>query len=110
MMSGVEIGDLQRISDYRVVRKSLRTSGIGSIIWGIIAVVVGGLALRVNVLNIFLVTLGLLLIGTGVLNIVAPMPIGIIIDGIVISILGVWNIFISLANIALGAQGGGGGF
>src|SRR6266487_1621497 len=102
MIADVGIVELQKVSDYRTVRRSLRISGIFSIFWGLVAITLGVSALRYSFINIFLIIIGLFLITTGILNIIAPTPIGIVIDGIALVTVGLWNIFISLINFSVG--------
>jgi hypothetical protein len=88
---------LQKTADYRNVRKSLRTSGIWSIVFGAIALVAGFLTPP----DYILATLGLVLVATGVWNITAPRPTGLVIDGVTLLLIGAYNVFdtaVSLAN------------
>ncbi|MDX9980284.1 MAG: hypothetical protein RBU25_09700 [Lentisphaeria bacterium] len=99
--------ELQKVSNYRLVRKTLRGAGIGSIIFGLIAMFIGFGGMAENPINALLGVIGLFLLVEGIWLVVAPTPAGMIVDGIALIILGVWNIFITLANAA-GGEGGGG--
>jgi hypothetical protein len=98
--------ELQKVSNYRLVRKTLRGSGIGSIIFGLIAIVIGFGGMAENPINALLGMLGLFLFVEGIWLVVAPTPAGMIVDGIALIILGIWNIFVTVANASAGDGGG----
>ncbi|MFB3896660.1 MAG: hypothetical protein ACE14V_10200 [bacterium] len=110
-MSTLEYGsldyeELQRICNYRYVRKTLKPAGIGSIIFGVIAIVMGFTGIADNPINAILGFIGLFLFVEGIWIIFAPKPMGMIVDGIALSILGVWNIMVTIANAANGESHG----
>jgi hypothetical protein len=90
--------ELQHVSDYRTVRKNLRASGIGSLIFGLYGTVVGINGMQINPLNAVLALLGICLLVEGTYNIVAPMPVLYVVDGVLLILLGVWNMLISILN------------
>jgi uncharacterized membrane protein len=59
------IEELQKISDYRTIRKTLRPAGIGSIVFGVLAVVMGIASIEDNSLNAILALIGLFLLVEG---------------------------------------------
>jgi hypothetical protein len=83
---------LQKVADYRTVRKSLKKSGMWSILFGAIAVVWG----LWPPVDFILTALGTVLISTGIWNIVAPRPTGIILDGITLLLVGAYNLLGSI--------------
>lgn len=97
--------DLQRAADFRSVRKRLKPAAIGSIIFGVIAVGLGVASLEDSSLNALLVLLGFFLLGEGIWLLVQPTPVGMIVDGIALCLLGVWNILVTVANMQSGAGG-----
>jgi hypothetical protein len=97
-----DLDALRKTADYLIIRKKLRQKGIGSFIFGILALLSGSLGLQVNLLNLMLILIGLLLLGVGIWNWVSPTAEGIIVDGIVLLIVALWNIGITLMEIAAG--------
>jgi hypothetical protein len=95
--------ELQKVSDYRSVRKTLRPAGIGSIIFGILALVMGVILLEDNPLNIVLALIGLFLLIEGIWLTASPTPTGMILDGIALMVLGAWNVLVTIANAAAGS-------
>ena len=92
---------LQQVADYRTVRKTLRTSGIGSIVFGALALVAG----VAPPLDPILTGLGLVLLGTGLWNTLAPRPTGILVDGITLVLVGLYNIGGAALSAGHGAAG-----
>jgi hypothetical protein len=101
-----EIEELQKISNYRLVHKGLRWPAIGSIIFGLIAVVSGVVSIEENPVNLVLALIGTFLFIEGIWLIVAPNPKGMIIDGIALLIIGIWNIITTMMNWAAGYTSG----
>ncbi len=97
------IGELRRAAAHLSLRRTLRPSGIGSLIFGAIAIAVGVPAMNLHPLNAVLVALGAFLVIEGVLVIASPSPGGIIIDGLAILMVGGWNIAITALEAAEGA-------
>jgi len=80
---------LQKVADYRTVRKTLKRSGGWSILFGALALA----AAMGTPVDWVLTVLGVVLLGTGVWNIVAPRPTGIILDGVTLLLVGAYNLF-----------------
>jgi hypothetical protein len=99
--------ELQKASNFRTVKRSLRSGGIGSIVFGVIAMVVGFGGMDDNPVNAILGIIGVLLFVEGIWLVSDPKPAGMIVDGIALMILGIWNIIITVAN---SASGGGTSF
>jgi hypothetical protein len=97
------VDELQKASDYRLVRNQLRSSGIGSVIFGVMAIALGISFMEDNPINLILVLIGVFLFIEGIWIIAAPTPTGMIADGIALILVGFWNIGITIA-------GGEGGF
>jgi hypothetical protein len=101
-----EIEELQKISNYRSVNKVLRWSAIGSITFGLIAVVSGVISIEENPINLVLALIGVFLLIEGIWLILAPNPKGVIIDGIALFAIGIWNIITTMMNWAAGYTNG----
>lgn len=96
--------EFQGASNYMLVRKTLRSSGIGSIVFGLIAMYMGFGGMMSNPLNAILGMIGLFLVGEGIWIIVSPTPAGLIVDGISLCALGVWNILITVMTRMAGDE------
>jgi hypothetical protein len=91
---------LKTASDFRALRVHLRSAGVGSILFGLLAICLGVLNLSASPVNIVLMLLGVLLIGEGGWVLAAPSPAGVIADGFVLIAVGAWNLVVSLINLA----------
>ena len=98
-----DIEELQKVANYRLVRKSFKGAAIGSIIFGLIAIGMGFGFAGENPINIVLGVIGILLVVEGAWLIRTSNPKGLIVDGIAICILGTWNIVVTFASAAAGA-------
>jgi len=103
--AGAPLEELQRAADYLMLRKRLKGGGIGSIIFGVIAIVMGFVFMSEDPINVILVLIGIFLLVEGIWLLRSPSPRGLLIDGVALCIIGVWNIVITIANIAAGAGG-----
>jgi hypothetical protein len=92
------VNELQRVAEYRRAVKILRATGIGSIVVGIIALILGVVALEQSLINVGLILVGLFLVGTGIWNVALPSAEGIIIDGIALLVLPAWNLLVMVLN------------
>jgi hypothetical protein len=101
-------GEVQRAANFRMVRRQLRGAGIGSIVFGVIATVLGTASLQDSDLNVILLCLGVFLLAEGVWLLVSPSPAGMIVDGFALIALGAWNIFVTISNLSAGGHGPGG--
>lgn len=98
------VDDLQKIADYRAVRLRLSSAAIGSILFGIFALFWGFSSMGGGPLNVILVLLGFFLLAEGIWVLAAPSPVAMVVDGIALICLGVWNILITLLSLAGGAR------
>jgi hypothetical protein len=101
------LDELQKASDYLMIKKQLRSAAWGSLIFGVIAMGIGTYSIADNPLNGVLVLIGLFLLIEGTWLLKAPKPVGLIVDGIALLIVGVWNIAVTLLNLSAGAKSGG---
>jgi hypothetical protein len=96
------IDELHQIAEYRRARKMLRTSGWGAIVFGIINVVIAVYWLQFSPVNAILLLIALALLGVGIWEVVYPVAVAAIIDGIIVLTLALWNIFVTVINQAAG--------
>lgn len=100
--------DVQRRFDFLMLRSRLRAGGVGSLIFGVLAVALGVSSMQAVPANGVLALLGVVLLAEGVWVLAAPSAGGLIADGVVLVLIGLWNLLVSFANIA--ASSGSGGF
>ena len=84
-------------------RKKIRNAAILGIVWGVINLLLGYFAVRINPLNVGLVLLGLLMLGTGVNALRKPSLHCLLAEGFVAALLFVWNLGITMVNVSAGA-------
>lgn len=99
-MEQYEIDEMRKVLGKKLLLRQLRPRGIGSIIFGAIALVVGGIGITVNPINGVLAALGVFLIVEGIWLLAAPSPQGFIVDGCALIALGVWNILVTIQNMS----------
>lgn len=83
-------------------RKTIRTAAIAGIVWGVINVFIGFNAIQVNILNVGLVGLALLMLGTGIRALSSPSLQVLLGEAIVSVLLFGWNVSIAIVNVAIG--------
>ena len=79
-------------------RKLISNIGIGGIIWGVINTAFGVVAMQATMLNVGLVILGVMMLGTGIQAIKHPSLGVLLTETIVTILLFVWNLGISILN------------
>jgi len=84
------------------VNAFLRSSGIGSLLFGAIATVMGFSMMEDNPINLILALIGIGLFLEGLWLVIDPRPIGLIVDGLALIVLGVWNLAVTLGNARAG--------
>lgn len=93
-----DIEGLMKYAEFRSAYKVSTASKIGSILFGIIGLLVGLVSISANALNLILVVIGGTLLIEGIWLVAAPTYFGLLIDGILIAIIGVWNVIITFIN------------
>jgi hypothetical protein len=83
-------------------RKTIRNAAIAGIVWGVINLFIGFNAIQVNILNVGLVGLAFLMLGTGIRALSRPSLETLLGEAIVSVLLFGWNISIALVNLAIG--------
>ncbi|MCX5653232.1 MAG: hypothetical protein NTY65_01055 [Planctomycetota bacterium] len=93
---------IQRAANWRALRGLLRTGGIGSIIFGGVAIYLGLDALSEDGfdLNGILVAIGGFLVLEGIAVIALPRAPGLIAEGLALLLIGLWNFVIAVTNNA----------
>ncbi len=90
---------LRRALAFHGLSRQLRSSGVGSLLFGAVAILLGATTMGQSPVNGALVLLGLVLIGEGIWIMTSPSTSAIIVDGLVVMVIGIWNIGISAVNI-----------
>jgi len=80
-------------------RKLIRNIGIGGIIWGVINVGIGAIAIQETPINAGILILGVLMLGTGVQALRSPSLRVLLTETIVTVLLVLWNLGISVLNL-----------
>jgi hypothetical protein len=84
-------------------RKTIRNAAIGGIVWGAINLLVGVAAVQVNLLNIGLIALAGLMLGTGIAALAKPSLYALLAEAIVSVLLLSWNLSATVLNMRAGA-------
>lgn len=102
----IDLITLQAAADYlsyNLALKRMRRGAVGSIIFGIIALVMGLVGMQLNFLNGILVLIGLVLLVEGIWVVSVPKRFGILLEGITLILVALWNMVIlgswSVGNI-----------
>jgi len=91
------------------LREHLRAAGIGSVVFGAIAIATGFASLDIHALNGLASVIGLFLLVEGVWLILVQRRVGLLIDGIALCVLGLWNSFAVEWNRLMVEMSGGAG-
>ena len=83
-------------------RKKIRNAAILGIIWGTINLSLGAFLIQINPLNVGLLLLGLLMLGTGITGLRKPSLHCLLAEGFVAALLFVWNVGIAMLNVSAG--------
>jgi hypothetical protein len=99
-----DVEELHLIAEYHTACRALRMMGGGGIVFGIIAIVVGmGFAFTGYPINLVLALIGLCLLAAGIWCLALPGAEGVIVNGLALIFVGLWNIFITVLDLATGA-------
>lgn len=83
-------------------RKLIKNIGIGGIIWGLLNIGIGVVAIQATLLNVGILILGLLMLGTGVQALRKPSLGVLLAETIVTVFLFLWNLGIAILNGLVG--------
>lgn len=92
---------LQQAADYLTVRRVVRTWAIGSLVIGLITILLS----LIPPFDLVSAVLGLVLIGSGGFNLLRPRPLGLAIDGATVVLVGVFNVVDSVTGMRAGNSG-----
>src|SRR5262249_31755311 len=96
------VDELRQIAEYRRAVKLFRSSGWGAIAFGIINTAIAIYWLQFHFINALLLLIAVAMFAVGVWELVYPMAEAAIFDGLIAIAIGLWNIFITAMNAALG--------
>ena len=96
--AGAEAEKLRRASNYELLSKALRPAGIGSVVFGLIAMAMGFAEMDMSPVNAVLGVIGIFLVVEGIWILVSPSPAGLIVDGIALLMVGLWNISVTISG------------
>jgi hypothetical protein len=102
--AGMRLG-AQSSDEFAELKKQLKGAGIGSVIFGLVAVGLGAAFHQESAVNVVLAVIGVLLFAEGVWILVDPRPVGLVVDGIALWVIGIWNIVITIHNMSYGGHG-----
>lgn len=102
---GISIDQLRAAAKFHELRSTLRGGAIGSLIFGALAIGVGGIAAGEDAIGGALLLLGLLLFANGVWIIAAPSAIGFVSNGIALMLVGLFNGGTAVLQL-IGGEGG----
>src|ERR1044072_7131625 len=83
-------------------RKKIRNAAILGVIWGTINLFLGAVLIQVNPLNVGILLLGLLMLGTGVTGLRKPSLHCLLAEGSVAALLFIWNVGTAMLNLSAG--------
>jgi hypothetical protein len=83
-------------------RKTIRNAAIGGIIWGVINLFIGFAAVQVNPLNVVLLALAFLMLGTGIVALTKPSLHALLSEAVVSVLLLCWNVGVTVLNLRAG--------
>ncbi len=83
-------------------RRTIRTAAIAGVVWGCINLAIGFFAVQVNPLNVGLLALALIMLGTGITALTKPSLHALLAEAFVSLLLLVWNIGIMVLNVNAG--------
>src|SRR5438270_11844001 len=79
-------------------RKTIRNAAIGGIIWGVINLLIGAAVIQANLLNVGLLILACLMLGTGIVALARPSLHALLSEAVVSVLLLCWNIAVTILN------------
>jgi len=100
MSEQVTLQELQLAADEVALNRRLKPAGIGSLVFGGLALLAGLAGMGEDPFALALLLLGLLLLGTGLWQLVTLNPKGLVANGIALILVGVYNVGYTLWQIS----------
>jgi hypothetical protein len=97
-----KLEQMSKITGYLLLKKKTRPGAIGAIIFGAIALMGGIAMLSENPINCILIMIGIFLLIEGIVVLAVPSPSGIILQGIGMWMVGLWNFGLTMLEVAAG--------
>lgn len=93
-------------------RKTIRTTAIAAVVWGVINLGIGYASIQVSILNVCVLALAFLMLGTGIVALTKPSLHALLAAAVVSMLLLFWNLSVTVLNVMAGAKEPsiGGGF
>lgn len=92
-------------------RKTIRNAAIAGIVWGVVNLIIGYGAIQVSLLNVGLLALAFLMLGTGIVAMMKPSLHALLAAAVVSVLLLCWNVGVTALNLMAGdtepTNGGG---
>lgn len=83
-------------------RKTIRNAGVAGMVWGVINLIIGYGAIQVSILNLGLLALALLMLGTGIVSLTRPSLHALLGAAVVSLLLLLWNLSVTALNLMAG--------
>jgi hypothetical protein len=97
-----KLEQMTKIAAYLLLKKKTRPGAIGAIIFGAIAILGGVTMLTENPINCILIMIGIFLLIEGIVVLAMPSPAGMILQGIGMWMVGLWNFGLTILEVAAG--------
>jgi hypothetical protein len=94
--------ELEQIAEYHTLRDRVRAWGRGSIVFGLLNLAIGAYYLQFSPINLGLVGIALFMLVEGVWFTARPTAAGVLVDGVTLLLLALWNLFIAALALLVG--------
>jgi hypothetical protein len=102
MTDSAPLDRMQKMADYRTTCKFLNQSGKQGIVFGCVFLLTGVLTFNNQPLDYLYLGLGTAELLVGLFNRYQPSAFGIVLDGIMLILLGIWNLTVLAINLGMG--------
>lgn len=96
------IDELHQLAEHRRAKKMLRSSGWVAVVFGCINAFIAYSCIQHSFIGIILLFIAVAMFFVGLWELLLPMAEAVILDGIIAIVIGLWDIFITVANAAGG--------
>src|SRR5690349_20283779 len=104
MTDAAPLERLQKIADYRTTCKYLSKVGMEGIVFGCIILLLGGNTFEDRILDYFYMGLGVAELVVGIRNRFRPSASGVVLQGMLLMMFGIWNLGLQAIIIQNGGQ------